>query len=103
MTQPTSALSEAYRAAHDAYLAEHPEPTDLDFACPWCKAQPGEPCCRPELTGPVPGRSKYHLARHERTARAFNKRVVASIDAGEAAEDAELAAQQKPKKKTRKR
>ena len=81
-----------FQAGYDAYLAEHPEPQNLDFACPWCKAEPGQPCWWPgrQRPGRIDFRDllnpQYHVGRHERRAKAANRRITAAIDAGEAAE-----------------
>jgi hypothetical protein len=37
-----------YDEARNAWLAAHPEPTNLDFACPRCKARRGDPCRKPD-------------------------------------------------------
>jgi hypothetical protein len=82
MTDP---YQQAFEQARDAYLAAHPEPTELDFVCPRLNAQPVEPC-RWRRTPSLQGQS--HLARQDRYSRAFMERQRVANDAGYAAEGA---------------
>jgi hypothetical protein len=82
-----TALSEAYRAAFFHFLATHPEPTDIDRRCPFCRAEPLEPCSWPE-ENPRPGRRRYHRFRTDRTNRAIAERLDAACRAGDQAEQA---------------
>ena len=79
-TTPQAVAMDAYQQAHDAYLADHPEPRKIDFACPRCKAEPGEPC-----TWGIRRGREFHLARQDRWARAFNRRIFDANWAGDAA------------------
>jgi hypothetical protein len=87
-----STMSDLFQAAHDAYLAEHSEPQNLDFTCPRCKAEPGQPCWWPgrQRPGRIDFRDllnpKYHVGRQQLRAKAANQGILAAIHAGEAAE-----------------
>lgn len=49
------------KTGRDTYEVTHPEPDTLDFRCPRCKAEPGQPC---------PGRPYGHAPRQDRMIQA---------------------------------
>ena len=73
-------IGNPYAAARDAWILEHPGPTELDFPCRQCRAQPGEPCHLRD--GRI--RPRSHLARQDRYARAFTRWQRAASDAADA-------------------
>jgi hypothetical protein len=71
-----------YAQARNAWLAEHPGPNTIDFACPSprCKAQPGELCSKPDGTISA----GFHIGRQDRHARAFMRWQRDASDAADA-------------------
>ncbi|WP_212824382.1 zinc finger domain-containing protein [Polymorphospora rubra] len=54
-----AAREQAVADAKQAFLDAHPEPTQLDFACPYCKATAGTPC----VWAVAPRGSGFHAPR----------------------------------------
>jgi len=74
-----------YDEARNAWLAAHPEPTNLDFACPRCKARRGDPCRKPD--GAILARS--HVGRLDRYCRTLMRWRREASDAADVAVNAE--------------
>jgi hypothetical protein len=77
--------TDPWQAASDAYLAAHPAPNAFDFASPRCKAQPEQPCRKPD--GTISAR--FHIGRQDRRARAVMRWQREASDAADAAINAE--------------
>ncbi|MEU8158126.1 hypothetical protein AB0B94_31110 [Micromonospora sp. NPDC048986] len=80
-----AARTNAAEAAKQAYLDAHPEPENISFPCPRCKAPAGQPCVWPTRRQPPGGR--YHAQRMDKMIRAFNDRQYQSVLAFDAAYD----------------